>query len=205
MTRDHDPFTQALLSLRDRIVGGDYGAGHPVVIVEEARRLKVSVTPVREALSRLSGEGFVERAASGGYFALRLDAAILRDRFRFQLVCLRAALDHLASTVALPSTPRPTRVQATFDQIIDRSGSPTLAEAYRRVAALLGVISRGEGALIPDIEDEAEDIHRRYSDPERRGLVEALDQYHARRIALAADLLIAAGEGRASKAATSDS
>ena len=205
MTRDHDPFTQALLSLRERIVGGDYGAGHPIVIVEEAKRLRVSVTPVREALSRLSGEGFVERAASGGYFALRLDAAILRDRFRFQLVCLRAALDLLASAVSLPSTPRPSRAQAVFDQIIDRSGSPSLVEAYRRVAALLDVIYRVEAALIPDLENEAEDIHRRYTDLQFGGLVEALDRYHARRIALAADLLIAAADGGAPKAGTSGS
>ena len=195
MTRDHDPFTQALLSLRERVVRNVYGAGQPIVIVEEARRLKVSVTPVREALSRLSGEGFVERAASGGYFSPRLDAAIVRDRYTFQLTCLKAALALVAPAVVFSISAQPAATRSIFDQIIRRSGSSALADAYQRVSALLGVFASVEGILIPDREQEARELHRCLADPERRGLIDALERYHGRRIALAADVVTALGEG----------
>lgn len=198
MTRDHDPFTQALISLRARTTHGVYAPGQPIVIVEEARRLRLSATPVREALSWLSGEGLVERAASGGYFAPRLDAAIIRDRYGFQLTCLRAALDLASPAVATRRIQRVGRAQSTFDQIIRRSGSSSLGEAYRRVAAMLEIFVVLEAALIPDHIQEAADLHHRHGDAERTGLWDALVRYHQRRADLAADLLIALRDGPAS-------
>lgn len=191
MTRDHDPFTQALISLRDRTTHGVYAPGQPIVIVEEARRLRLSATPVREALSWLSGEGLVERAASGGYFAPRLDAAIIRDRYGFQLTCLTTALGLASSALPNRKFLQGTAAQTTFDQMIRRSGSATLGDAYRRVAAMLGMLAAVEAALIPDHAEEAIDIRRRYSEAEQTGLMEALVRYHRRRMDLAADLLIA--------------
>lgn len=80
MTRNHDPFDLTLASLRQQVVSGRCRPGEPIVIQAEAQRLGVSTTPVREALSWLCGEGLVERARSGGYFAPALTTAILRDR-----------------------------------------------------------------------------------------------------------------------------
>lgn len=195
MTRNHDPFTQALLSLRERTTRGVYGPGQPIVIVEEAKRLSLSVTPVREALSWLSGEGLVERAASGGYFAPRLNAAIVRDRFGFQWICLTSALSMAPVAPAVRAIGRHVRAQATFDQIIRRTGSPALLDAYRRVASQLRAISTAEAALLSDIADEAYDIHRQHAEPQGSGLAEALARYHQRRIDLAADLVIVMRDG----------
>lgn len=189
MTRDHDPFTKALASLRDRATRGLYLPGQPIVMMREAQRLTLSVTPVREALAWLSGEGLVERAASGGYFALRLDAAVVRDRYGFQVMCLGSALRLAPPRQAIRSTERPVRAQATFDQIVQRSGSSTLLDAYQRVASLLAMFTSVEIGLFPDHEDEALDLQRRYADPQAQGLFEALSQYHQRRIDLASDLL----------------
>jgi DNA-binding transcriptional regulator YhcF (GntR family) len=190
MTRDHDPFTQAFVSLRARIARNDYGAGQPIVIVEEARRLKISVTPVREALSRLGGEGLVERAASGGYFAPRFDAAIVSDRYRFRLTCLLAALDLITSSASVNAS-TPPGAGFTFDQIISRSGSPSLADAYNRANTLLSGFVSVEGVVVPDPEVEDADLRRRYMDPDRVGLAEALTRYHRRRMDRAADLVTA--------------
>lgn len=195
MTRDHDPFTRALTSLRERVCQNAYGAGQPIVIVEEARRLNVSVTPVREALSCLSGEGFVERAASGGYFAPRLDAGIIRDRYRFQLTCLSAALVRVAPAGIDRGVSPVISVRTLFDQIVSRSGSLALNDAYGRISALLSMFAGAERVLFADIREEAGELYDRHNSSDRHGLAETLERYHARRIGRAADLLTALSHG----------
>ena len=189
MTRDHDPFSQALVSLRERTTCGVYAPGQPIVMMREAKRLTLSVTPVREALSCLSGEGLVERAASGGYFAPRLNAAIIRDRYGFQVMCLGSALRLAPPSQARHSVGRAVRARATFDQIVRRNGSPTLLDAYRRVALLLETFASVEARLFLDHRDEALDLQRRHADRDAEGLIKALEHYHQRRIDLAAELL----------------
>ena len=85
---------------------GVYAPGGSVVIIEEARRLGLSTTPVREALAWLCGEGLMERAPRAGYLAPRLDAALLRDRFWVRLRCLATSLD-LTADLASPPTAAP--------------------------------------------------------------------------------------------------
>lgn len=69
--RKHDPFTLALESLRARAEQGSFTPGAPVVIIEEARRLNLSATPVREALGWLCG--FAREAVNA--------EAAVKDRF----------------------------------------------------------------------------------------------------------------------------
>lgn len=45
MARNRDPFTQALSSLRERIHSGALPAGAPVIVQDEAGRLRLSTTP----------------------------------------------------------------------------------------------------------------------------------------------------------------
>lgn len=193
MTRNHDPFIHALSSLRDRVVGGQFRPGQPIVILEEAKRLDISPTPVREALAWLSGEGLVQRAASGGYFAPPLTAAVIRDRYRFRLMCLMSALklDPTLSVGAGVQSPLPTA--PVFDRIVERSGSPTLTDAYRRVASLLSVLEPAELRLIPDLASETQALDRLHAAPGAPGLIEALIAFHQRRVELAAVLLVSIG------------
>lgn len=58
MARNRDPFTQALSSLRDRIQSGDLAGGTPVIVQDEARRLSLSTTPIREALRASAARGW---------------------------------------------------------------------------------------------------------------------------------------------------
>ncbi|MFC7455814.1 GntR family transcriptional regulator [Brachybacterium sp. GCM10030267] len=54
-------------ALRMRIIQHDLEPGERISIGDEARRLGVSQTPVREALHRLEGDSLVVRSASRGY------------------------------------------------------------------------------------------------------------------------------------------
>ena len=60
MARLRDPYGMALEGLRAGLRAGRFGLGAPLVAAELAPTLSVSATPLREALSRLAGEGLLE-------------------------------------------------------------------------------------------------------------------------------------------------
>ncbi len=197
MNRRHDPFTLALASLRARLESGVHVPGGSIVILDEARRLKLSTTPVREALGWLCGFGLVERGPTGGFLAPRLDPQTLRARLAFRLHCLGAGLDasggvQVRDGVAprIEVGPQPAELMAW---LVRSTGNAALMEAYDRVASQLVLFGEAETRLFADHEAEADALVARFRDPTGRGLGPALAAYHQRRMA-AAPLLIMAVE-----------
>lgn len=203
MTRNRDPFHQALGSLRLRVEQGFYGAGQPVVIVEEARRLRLSTTPVREALAWLAGAGLVERAPLGGYVTLQLDPATVRDRLAFRLHCLRLSLD---GTAGLPAASAPDEegvramLHRDLDRLVQSSGSDALLDAFRRVSSRLAQIRGAEEQVFADLDDEAAAISTLLSQADIQALEIALSRYHHRRMEAAALLVLETMTGTPSDA-----
>ncbi len=58
---------RALFDLRQRIISGNIPGGTRLYEVALAEELAISRTPVREAMSRLTEEGLLERVAGGGF------------------------------------------------------------------------------------------------------------------------------------------
>lgn len=67
--RDRDPYHSALNALAGFAAAGRFGWGEPLVATALAEELRLSPTPVREALARLAGEGVIEHRPGRGYFA----------------------------------------------------------------------------------------------------------------------------------------
>ncbi|WP_433949910.1 GntR family transcriptional regulator [Brevundimonas bullata] len=196
MARNRDPFTQALTSLRERIHSGILPGAAPVIVQDEAARLRLSTTPVREALARLSGEGLVERAASGGYVTLRLDASAARDRYAMQAHYVRIAVDANAQALGALRPPAPpfaaeaplAAVDRLFAAIVCSAGNQVLWEAYRKVSGQLDLVRRVEGVLFDDLAVEATSLYAAYADAASPRFALALDRYHERRISAAGAL-----------------
>jgi len=194
MARNRDPFALALDSLQRRTAAGAYHPQRPIVIQEEARRLGLSTTPVREALAWLCGAGLVQRAASGGYLGARLDLAGLRSRYAFRLQCLQLAL------AAAPVPPggwgrdRPPETwsssAALFQRVMAWSGDEVLQEAFQRVGAQLEPVAASEARVLPDRVEEIEEIASCLSRGDTGRLLERLTVYHRRRAELALPLLL---------------
>jgi hypothetical protein len=193
MTRRRDPFTQALDSLRDRAEQGIFVPGQPVVIVDEARRLQLSTTPIREALAWLCGYGLIERAPMGGYLAPRLDPAVVRDRLTFRLYCLRASLEQASGTYdAVAASLEPDVFHRLYElmlRAVRRTGNAALVEEYHRVASQLHQLGQAERRLFRDHVGEAETLVALFEGTDRPALLDALTVYHQRRIE-AAPLLV---------------
>lgn len=58
---------RALIALRERILGGALGPGTRLLEVPLSEELRISRTPLREAMARLVEEGLLERVRAGGF------------------------------------------------------------------------------------------------------------------------------------------
>lgn len=205
MTRRRDPFMQALESLRSRAEQGVYVPGTPIVIMDEARRLTLSTTPVREALVWLCGYGLVERSPMGGFLAPRLDPAIVRDRFAFRQQCVINSLTRSGHTPAreqgLNGADQASRgLDAAMLRSVRGTGNAALVDAYVRVCRQLIQLVPAEVRLFPDLAAEEAALVGLFESADD-GLPRALDRYHLRRIE-AAPLLIL--EAEAARTATDE-
>lgn len=201
MTRKRDPFLLALDSIRRLSEQGAYAPGSPVVIIEEARRLRLSTTPVREALAWLCGEGLIERAPLGGYLAPRMDAALVRDRYAFRLHCLTVSLD-LAEAVQdrdepvwSSATPEH-RLTEHLARVVRGAGNQVLADAFERVGRQLLPLAQAEHRILRDRDAEATSILRIADACSMPALRQALVAYHQRRIDAAPLLVLDISAGR---------
>lgn len=188
VTRTRDPFGQALEAIRRACADGRYAPGRPVVISDEALALRLSTTPVREALCWLGGEGLVERGGAGGFFAPRLEAGVLAQRYGFRRLCL------LQTTMRMEGPPPPGLLPGTAaDRLVPfwrwrlRSlGDVALLQAFDQVQGHLARFSAAERRLFNDVEAEAAALME--ATPEQApALVVA---YHERRMALAPVLVL---------------
>lgn len=187
VTRRRDPFMMALESLRARAEEGVYVPGSPVVILEEARRLTLSTTPVREALVWLCGYGLIERSPMGGFLAPRLDPAVVRDRYAFRLQCVLISLTGAGRTQGREQGlngsgharlgPADHMLRA-----VRSTGNGSLIDAHLRVCRQLVQLASAERRLFKDFDEEAADLAALFEAPNGTGLPEALTAYHRRRI-----------------------
>lgn len=67
--------------LRDAIQRGEIKAGHRVMEIEVAEWLKVSRTPVRDAIRRLEAEGMLEHQPRNGLVVARLDRQAVMELY----------------------------------------------------------------------------------------------------------------------------
>ncbi|CAN5309725.1 GntR family transcriptional regulator [soil metagenome] len=201
VTRRPDPFLMALESLKARVESGAFAPGAAIVIIDEAKRLGLSPTPIRAALAWLSGYGLIERAPMGGYLMRRLDPARVRDEMSFRLLCLRIGLNGAGQVHGLgpKSATGGSPQRVLHDQMVRAvrgTGNGALVEAYERVSSLLAQLAVAEQRLFQDLEAEAQAIVTLFEAPAGSGLPEALAAYHQRRIDAAALLVVEAEAGR---------
>jgi DNA-binding Lrp family transcriptional regulator len=191
-----EPFHLALASLRERLRTGALAPGARVAAVELADSLGLSATPVREALSRLAGEGLLEDRRGQGYFVRLPGAADIADLYRLSLAHLLIAAEP-RRLQRLPAAPRPgppveaageggpfgpvDAVEALFRSWVAASGSRALVTAFRIVQLQLGPVRRLEGAVLGDLAGEARALAGLAAAPRAERLA-GLRRFHAARI-----------------------
>jgi DNA-binding transcriptional regulator YhcF (GntR family) len=201
-----EPFHVVMRHLRDRLQRGLLPPGSHVTAVDLADELRLSTTPVREALSRLAGEDLLEERRGQGYFVRLLSAPDVADLYRVSLSHLLIAAEPRRverAAAAAPQSAEPLEpveaVEAMFGRCLRATGSRYLIRAFRLVQIQLGPVRRQEAAIFDDLALEAETLAAAES-AGRGERTAQLRHFHARRIRdaarLAASLEGAAGASR---------
>lgn len=195
--RPKDPFSAALDALRVQLRGGRLILGEPLTITDLAENLGLSATPVREALSRLAGEGLIEDRRGRGYFARRVDVADLVELYGLRSLYLVGALG-IDSGDAAQGDPNlesgPDALGASggliqlFDRLMARAGNRALFDAYRLVADRLAPATAVEASIF-SIDDDLKIFDAALSDRRREVLERVVITHHIGRQARAGEIV----------------
>src|SRR5712671_1320379 len=85
--------TKVYEALKAEVVNYRFRPGEQIRIAELADHLRVSSTPVREALIRLEAEGLLDVAPRRGFFAKTLDLNEMIDLVQYQFFLLKSAVE----------------------------------------------------------------------------------------------------------------
>jgi DNA-binding transcriptional MocR family regulator len=173
--------------------------GQPLTITDLADELGLSATPIREALSRLAGEGLIEDRRGRGYFAPRLDVSDLAELYGLRRLYISEALagwgqrkvDDVGDEDVAQADPSEAIVRL-LDRVVAQAGSRALFDAYRQVCDRLAPVIRAEAQvfLLPD---ELEGLQAVVDDPDALGVM--LTSLHESRQARVGDLVRAMRAG----------
>ncbi|MGH6967462.1 MAG: GntR family transcriptional regulator [Phenylobacterium sp.] len=198
-----EPFQRALFQLRERLREGGFPPGMRIAATEVAESLKLSATPVREALSRLAGEGLLEDRRGQGFFLRPLSGVDIADLYRLGLSHLTIAHEAERERVSrqgvsgaegpIGASGNPVRdIERLFMEWVMEAGSRALTASFRTVQTQLGPVRRCEGELIADLPAEAQALIAVASASLTEKRLALVSKFHERRIALADRLAILA-------------
>ena len=178
---------------------GFYPPGTRLESAPLSDELGVSITPVREALFRLTGERMVEEAPRhDGFRTPIMTESSLRQLYgwHFDLVMLAVmkhrALDLAGQTLLEEARSNETariRQNAWFLSLARDNGNPELAWALRNLTERLEPVQRLEATFLDDTEEETSAIVRALQERDRKSLRRKLVDYHRRRAQIVPELL----------------
>jgi|SRR5581483_3326372 len=87
----------AVTLLRDAIIRGELTPGTRLLLEDLSRKFDLSMTPIREAIPILEGEGFVMQSPHKGAVVAHMDREEIRE-----LYALRGAMEGLATSEGVP-------------------------------------------------------------------------------------------------------
>jgi len=194
-TKRLEPFRQALIDLRGRLLDGRLQPGARVTAKEVAEGLRLSPTPVREALSRLAGEGLLEERRGDGFFVPALSAADVAALYSMseQLLLMaqgaaRAPHREVRVRERLRDEEPVRAVERLFLAWATESGSRVILDGHRMTTIRLAPVRRRESQLIADLAQEAQGLLLLADGAGRRRRLAAIQAFHRRRVALAEPL-----------------
>lgn len=136
---------RAYSTLRDEIIDWRIAPGTVLAEVEQAARLGVSRTPLREALARLTADGLVTSQAGRGLVVTDVSADSIRQLFE-----LRAALEGQA--VRLAATRRNPAIFAALALEFERAS--TLITRPEDRAAYYELVARLDAAIDDSVDND---------------------------------------------------
>jgi len=183
-------------TLRKRIMTRAYRPGDRLDPAVLAAPLASSVTPVRDALHLLTGEGLVETRTSGGFHIPALDEPALKDLYDWSAELLALAIHAWPRAgapapmpVVLADQPIADRASEIFLAVARRSANGEHPRAVDRLNARLHATRSVEPHVLDGVEEELAAIGLAAASGERDRLRRLSTAYHRRRRRAAAAIV----------------
>jgi hypothetical protein len=185
-------FDRVYAALKQRLQDGTFRPGQrlePAILSDE---LNSSVTPVRDALHRLTGERLVDAPRQEGFRMPLLSEMSLRHLYAWHLDLLLIAVGHRKAardslTNAQRDAPSDTRVNALFASLA--ADNPEHAAVLGNLTERLAPYQRAEERFLDAVDLEIEGIFAALRSEDLRQLRKSLVRYHRRRQRVIPELL----------------
>ena len=192
-------FERVYAAIKDRLRKGAFRPGERLEPAVFSDQLSASVTPIRDALHRLTGERLVEAPRHDGFRVPLVTETMLRHLYAWHLdLLLLATARRHWGPVTLErgddaSTPAPAsaldRQNAVFLKLAEAGGNPEHLLALRTLIDRMEPYQRFENELLDAVQAETETIAAAIAAGDRTGLRRSLMSYHRRRARLVPELI----------------
>jgi len=176
-------------ALKRQLLGGSVTPGERLEPKKLAVLLASSVTPVRDALHRLTGEQIVEMRTAEGFHLPLVTEPGLRELIWWNGELLRFALKRWperpnAASLAIDAASYADSVRMLFSAIASTSGHPVLRREIGAMSDRLNAARIAEGHVTADADEEVTAITGALETGDVRALTVRVAAFHRRRLAL---------------------
>lgn len=191
-------FERVYAALKQRLLEGAYKPGDRLEPAALSEQLNASVTPVRDALHRLTGERLVEAPRHIGFRVPMMTEAMLRHLFAWHRdLVLLAVANRRPSEAQLTgqldpeqeASGHPAVQNSLFLALARAAGNPEHFCALEALMERIEPVQRLETLLFDAVEEETANIRHALQANDRRQLRKALIRYHRRRQRIVPELL----------------
>ena len=190
-------FERVYAAVKQQLREGAFRPGdrlEPAVLSDE---LSASVTPVRDALHRLTGERLVEAPRHEGFRVPMLTETMLRHMYAWHRDLLLLAILNRRAELEQPDIwPDVTDETASYERrnhvflaLAQATNSPEHLIALRTLTERLEPVQRLEDARLDAVEEETAQIVAALRKRDRKALRRSLIKYHRRRERIVPELL----------------
>ncbi|UYY57158.1 GntR family transcriptional regulator [Sphingomonas sp. S2-65] len=191
-------FERVYNELKRMLAEGELPPGTPIEPALIGKQIAASITPVRDALHRLTGERLVEAPNHNGFRVPLPTEAALRDLYDWNAQLLGLAARRVGPSPAGSKVSDITRdadlVAATaslFVEIVGATGSREHVRAIQQLNDRLAPFRRVERQVLQDVTEEHHSLLLHYRRGDRAPLASMLDRYRRRRSSAVPHLLAA--------------
>lgn len=191
-------FERVYAALKQLLRSGRYRPGDRLEPAALSEDLNASVTPVREALHRLTGERLVEAPRHEGFRVPMLTETMLRHLYAWHRDLIRLAILNRKGATPLVEMPAEAsdngipfheRSNAAFLALARSTGNPEHLSALATLTERIEPVQRLEDALLDAAEEESTGIVAAIESGDRKRLRKALVHYHRRRERIVPELI----------------
>lgn len=174
-------------TLKQRLIEGSFRPGQRLEAARLADDMHVSITPVRDVLNRLTGEGLVEAIAGGGFYVPSLDESALRDLLDWNaalaLLAMRKPRSSIGSVATLEhdASDVPERTARLFLRLALRQGNSAFTRAVESANDRLHAMRQLDERVIGKTSEELAELESAAETATASALAKHVRQFHARR------------------------